>query len=386
MNKKENNIFKPRDFIYINNEKLDSFFSQLFGGLIQNIDTSTQKGKEVGLEGEINAEALAKFGLEGSSNLVQMLLSQVGNFDASLKGDLMGGIGRTTTESSNTHFTKTLKHFQYSLFENSLKELNYLIDLDKVDNLGSSGQLRQKMKPTDFIKFKPNKIKVSDYRNVKNFVKIIKKIIDLSTEAKSGEIMDKISDEDMLFSQDIGDQRFKMQAQALIASMISENSGEGFYKKGKMMEVIIRAIIEIFSGDLIPLEVLLTSYFSVGKNGNVTFESQLKDDYLLEKRTDLSFKYSHFEDANWTIIGQITSLKGTKSPNIKKSIEKLTTEIEKITDSPENLDINKFVKTFIKKLDTFTKEIGLQPQVGEYNVALTPIAIYREPEVNSNFN
>lgn len=38
------NIFKPRDFIYLNKEKLNSYFSQLFGGLIQNIDSLQQQG------------------------------------------------------------------------------------------------------------------------------------------------------------------------------------------------------------------------------------------------------------------------------------------------------------------------------------------------------
>jgi len=42
-------LFKPRDFIYMNTGKLDSYFSQLFGGLIKNVEASSHievKGKE----------------------------------------------------------------------------------------------------------------------------------------------------------------------------------------------------------------------------------------------------------------------------------------------------------------------------------------------------
>jgi len=376
LSEEEQDIFKPRDFIYLNKEKLDSFFSQLFGGLIQSIDTSTQEGKQFQISGEGRGEVLGRFGLKGSSNLVQMVLNQFGDLEASLQGELSGEVGRTTEETSNTRLSKTLKHFQYSLFENSISELNYLIDLDLVDGYSDAGQLRGNLKATDFVKFKPSEIKVSDYRNVRNFVEIVKEIIDLYAEVKSGELMDEADEGDIQNSINKVKDQFKKRAMANIFS----NAG-GFYKNAKIVEVIAEAVTEVFEGDLIPLEVLLTSHFSTGNNSSITFESQLKDDFLLEERSDLSFKYSHFEDANWTIIGQITSLSGRSASDIEQAAGKLKSEFENLS---EEVNINDFAKTFIEKLDNFTKDIGLQPQVGKRNVALTPIAIYREPKVNES--
>lgn len=58
---KENELFIPRDFIYINQDKLDSYFSQLYGGLIQSIDYSDVENEQKGTRGTINAEAAGKF-------------------------------------------------------------------------------------------------------------------------------------------------------------------------------------------------------------------------------------------------------------------------------------------------------------------------------------
>jgi len=352
LSEENKDTFKPRDFVYLNKEKLDSFFSQLFGGLIQSIDASTQDGKKLEIAGEGGAEVLGKFGLKGSSNIVQMILSQFGDLEASLQGDISGEVKKTTKETSNTRLNKTLKHFQYSLFEDSLKQLEYLIDLDSIPNQVTAGQLRGDLKATDFVKFKPSEIEVSDYRNVRNFVEIVKEIIDLYAEVKSGELMDEASDEGLQGSINKIRERLKKQA---LADMFS--NGGGFYKNAKIVDVIAKAVTEVFEGDLIPLEVLLTSRLSAGGNSNITFESQLKDGFLLEERSDLSFKYSHFEDANWTIIGQITSLSGRSSSDIEQAMEKLKNEFEKLADTQENseeVNINEFVKTFIEKLDNFT--------------------------------
>lgn len=383
------NIFKPRDFIYLNKEKLNSYFSQLFGSLIQNIDSLQQQGGENDFGMTINAEALARFGLgENSANLIGLLIKQFGEFDTSLKGNLSGKINKINSNSMQTQTTKTLEHFQYTLFEQSLEELNYLIDLNKIlhpnGNYIDAGQVRENLQPTDFIKYNASKIQISDYRNVSDFIKIIKRVIDLFVEAKSGEIRDKFLEEDII-SGNISEEIIKAKSLANIADMFFNNKDTGIYSKAKIMEVIIRAITEVFDGSIIPLEVLLTSEFSLNKFGTLTFESQLKNDFLLEKRSDLSFKYSYFEDANWTIIGQITSLKGARQNNIEDSINDIKKRFEKAFENPKNLDINVFVKTIVKEIDLLTKTIGLQPQVSNGSIALTPIAIYREPRMNKKF-
>jgi hypothetical protein len=82
----QDGIFKPRDFIYINKQKLDSYFSQLYGGLIENMDLNDLHGKEDTLTGKLSGEGLAKFGLgNGSSSIASFLMNHLGKLEASLK-------------------------------------------------------------------------------------------------------------------------------------------------------------------------------------------------------------------------------------------------------------------------------------------------------------
>lgn len=142
---------------------------------------------------------------------------------------------------------------------------------------------------------------------------------------------------------------------------------------------------EAFSGNLIPLDVLLTAHVSLRKRGEIIFESQLKDDFFLEQRTDITFKYGYFEDANWTIIGQITSLKSPINPKINDSIAELKGKIEREFADKENFNINLFVKTIVSEIDLLSKRLGLLPLLGQQHIGFTPIAIYREPQINEYF-
>lgn len=57
--------------------------------------------------------------------------------------------------------------------------------------------------------------------------------------------------------------------------------------------------------------------------------SQLPDQFLLEDRTELSFKYGFFEDTEWTIIGQITSNKSPASPIFNEVLQQTQNESRK---------------------------------------------------------
>lgn len=120
------------EILSINKQKLDSYFSQLYGGLIENMDLNDLQGKEDSLTGKLSGEGLAKFGLgNGSSSIASFLVSHLGKLEASLKGNVEGQVGKHTQETSSITTTRTLEHFQYTLFEESLTKLGYLIDLNK---------------------------------------------------------------------------------------------------------------------------------------------------------------------------------------------------------------------------------------------------------------
>ena len=388
---KEDSIFKPRDFIYINNQKLDSYFSQLFGGLVQNIDYSEARGEENSRKGSISAEAFAKFGLgKNTAKLADFLFSQIGNFEASIKGSFLGEITNKKIESSSRASKGTLEHFKYTLFEESLKDLGYLIDLDNFIFKNSevdAGTIRGSLRSSDFIKFKATSVEMSDYRNASSFIKMVKRIVDLSAEVLSGEVLDAYKEQaTSLISAENQDLLIRANSYALLASKFS-GSGEPSLSKGKIIEVIVEAVDEAFSGNLIPLDVLLTAHIALKKGrGELIFESQLKDDFFLEQRTDITFKYGYFEDANWTIVGQITSLKAPKNPTVKESFEELKEKITREFEKKDNLDVNHLVKTTVSEIDLLSKKLGLLPLMGQRHIAFTPIAIYREPQINNYFS
>lgn len=284
---REEIIFKPRDFIYINDQKLDSYFSQLFGGLIQNIDVSEAHDKEGTRKGVISAEAFAKFGLgKNTAKLADFIFSQIGNFEASIKGNFQGEISNKKSESSSLSSKKTLEHFKYALFEQSLKDLGYLIDLDTFISKNSkvdAGTIRASLKSSDFIKFNATSIEMSDYRNASSFINLVKRIVDLSAEVLSGEVLDSYAGQaaDSLMAAE-KQEVIRAKSYALLSSKFS-GSGETSISKGKIIDVIVKAVDEAFSGNLIPLDVLLTAHVSLRKRGEMVFESQLKYDFSLNK-------------------------------------------------------------------------------------------------------
>jgi hypothetical protein len=209
--------------------------------------------------------------------------------------------------------------------------------------------------------------------------------VDLSAEAISGNILDFYANQatDRLMAP--ADQELiKTKSYAILSSKFPGN-GDPSFGKGKIIEVVIKALDEAFSGDLIPLDVLLAAHLSLNKRGELIFESQLKDEYFLEQRTDIAFKYGYFEDANWTIVGQITSLKPPINPILSESLKELKTELDKVFADKENLDVNLFAKSMVREIDLFSKRLGLLPLVGQRHIAFTPIAIYREPQINKYF-
>jgi hypothetical protein len=342
-------LFRPRDFIYINKIKLNSYFSQLFGGLVENMgfDESQENVNKYLLK--LSGEGLAKFGLgNSSSSLINFICNRIGNFEASLKANIHGQTDRQNKESSTITSTRTLEHFQYALFEQSLTKLDYLIDLDNfIENnrKTDAGTIRGKLSATDFIKFKATNIIMSDYRNASELVHLIKRIIDFIAEVKLGEHLDNYPDQ----IKEIGTQLLKIKSFAMVANLFSADESNNLsLAQGKMVEVIVNAIDEAFRGSLLPLDVLLISSISLDNRGILTFESLLKDEFFLEERTDISFKYGYFEDANWTIIGQVTSLNAPGAQNVVETLESLTEDIEVHVKDPNNID--REVNTFSDSL------------------------------------
>lgn len=407
----DNNIFKPRDFIYINQEKLNSYFSQLFGGLIRDINISETDEQQTTKNIKINAEIIGKFGLgQGSERLLDFILGYLGKVEGSLKGNI--GVDKVKGNKSigQTTSSKTLEHFQYSLLEESLKGTNYLIDLDDVikQKKYSAEEIKKKLKVSHFVKYTTSNIVITDYRNALNFVHIISKIIDHSANYIKGDYIDLI--ENYRYYQAKKSKRNKKVNTKPEEFDIDENiknyidfikdKGEDYLKKlslakilkkfvqceetignGEKFEAILDVINDILSGQLIPLDILIKSTLNID-DSNLYFESQLKEKYLLEDRTDLSFKYGYFENIKWTIIGQITSTNNPSKFRLEETIQLFADNITKLFNDPNEIEFDSAVKGLINEIDILTKKIGLLPTVSENNISLTPIAIYIEPNKN----
>jgi len=373
-------LFKPRDFIYMNTGKLDSYFSQLFGGLIKNVETSSHSEVKGEKKTTLAADAVAEFGLgKGSAKLLEFLLSQIGNVDVSGKAGFNIDWYNVNMDRHASHTHKTLEHFQYTLFEESMSDLGYLIDLNNFISVNQNldaGKIKEELNHSDFVKYTASEVSISDYRNASEFIKLIKQIIDLSIEYNMVDLIDEVGKETDNVS-------IKRDATAKIARLfIEDQSITGLSEK---FNAIVDAIHEFFNGNMIPHDILLTSKIQLGKNGDLTFESQIQDNFLLEDRTELSYKYGFFEDTEWTIIGQITSINNSIPPNFNEVLERTQDRIAQIFSQHDTLNINATVKEIIKEIDQLSKEVGLLPLVGESNIAITPIAIYREPKKNSFF-
>lgn len=376
-------LFKPRDFIYINQSKLDSYFSQLYGGLIQNIDVSDVEETQKDRKNHIEAEAAGKFGLgKGSVKLLDFLMSQLGNVDLSGKLKISRDSTKLKKDTSTFTSNKTLEHFQYALFEESMKNLGYLINLNEFHKKNpriQAGQIRENLNSSDFVMFKASQVSVSDYRNAAEFIRLFKRIMELMAKYKLGELIDQNEIIDDPLSEE---ELEKLSVSSLVGLF---NDGQFSLGSGEKFNAIVNGIDEFFNGQMIPHDILLKSEFNVGNLGKVTFESQLKDSYLLEERTDLSYKYGFYDDADWMIVGQITSTRSVEQFNFQKVFEESAKKITEVFSRANTLNVNSAVKDVVKEIDQLTKKLGLLPLVDEQNISLTPIAIFREPNGNSFF-
>src|SRR5690625_1885988 len=114
-------VMVPRDFIYIDQQKLDSFFSQLFGGLIQSVDMEEAAGQARNFGAALTGGAMGNFGLgKGASKLAGFIFGHLGSMEASLSTEGNVDIERSRQRSTSTTFRRTLKHFQFALVEQSL--------------------------------------------------------------------------------------------------------------------------------------------------------------------------------------------------------------------------------------------------------------------------
>lgn len=82
---------------------------------------------------------------------------------------------------------------------------------------------------------------------------------------------------------------------------------------------------------------------------------------MLEDRTELAYKYSLSEDAEWTIIGQVTSTKSTMNPNSNERKEDTDKKVPENLKGPKSRSINFTVKEVIKDIDELSKKVGLLP-------------------------
>lgn len=376
-------IFKPRDFVYLDDDKLDSYFSQLYGGLITGMSDMEQeeKYKESSGNGTIGLKGGVKTGKSSTKifNVINKFIGAEVNIDT----ELTGNINRKKSNNiiNNKTTTQVLSHFKYAMFEESIKESKYLIDLDSfIENKKeiSSGIIRENLSSTDFIKFTASNIELRDYRNASEFVNLLKKIFEMAVDVKSGTIMDKglegINDKE----------KIRELSQMVLINKLFNNEKIS-HKSVKIFEVIVNVIDEVFKGDIVPLDIMLISQKKVKENGgSLKFESILKEKYLLENRLNLSFKYGTYEDANWTIIGQLTTTKYPEQVDFEKIITEYSNKFSKLSEEFK-IDINEFVKTAIKEVDIFSKKVGLMPQLSSRHLGFTPIAIFRQPKVNDYF-
>ncbi|WP_285766759.1 hypothetical protein [Peribacillus sp. SI8-4] len=399
-----NNMFKPRDFIYINQEKLNSYFSQLFGGLIRDIQTSETEEEQIVTAKKINAEVAGKFGLgQGSEKLLDFILGYLGKVEGSLKGNIGGEKTKTNKNIGLASSNRTLEHFQYSLLEESLRGTDFLIDLDEIvaENKYTANEIKEKLEVSHFIKFTAASLEITDYRNAINFANMIGRVIEHSARYIQGNYTNLIEsyeysktnenqDDSDSFSEDtkryielIKDKGDEYLRKLSLASILNQFSPSDITAgNGEKFSAIVDVVNDVLSGEMIPLDILLKADLMTLNDSTLSFESQLKEKYLLEERTDLSFKYGYFEDTRWTIIGQITSLQSPSKYKLEETFKEFGDNITDLLSKSNDIELSSAVKGIIKEIDTLTKKTGLLPTVGENNIAITPIAIYIEPIKN----
>ncbi|SFM15744.1 DUF6414 family protein [Halanaerobium salsuginis] len=354
-----------RDFIYLDQKRVLSFGSQLLGGLADTITTisenSKDKIKDLDLKGNINAEA--KLG-ENSLALIESLISIIGKANLGVSGEINPHFTSKTFNKEEKQESKLLDHFQFTLLRNALLEQKILKNLDdKKAHEWNNGKAAKDIEFGDFIEL-TSRVKFFDVSHLKSIASGLEKFIEMTDQITTAKKIHKMIQEGTSAEEAME----YINKNAMQMGYHSRMNTFGNDLNPLELNAMIDLMKDISEGGYASVPIHIIARPLSASDNDTNFVAPIKEEYLIDSKEEILFKYGHEPNQNWKILGQIC-----KKPK-KKHTNKMNIK------SPNFSEANK-LNDFIKEItNTFTEigsQIGIQSFVEYPNISINLIAIYR---------
>lgn len=354
-----NNI---RDFIYYDKSKVISIGSQLLEGMaetVQTKDTKKQENKNLtdykgGLEGKIGINT-------DSISILLDFINKLANAEASVSADINKSIEKNLYSENNKLENKVMDHYQFTLLRKSLIEQKLLKNLDEMkSHEWESRKVIKKIKPGDFFEL-TCRSRIYDVMHLESMARSIEAIMNLlqqimiSEEVKKdpeklNEFMDRVNNEPMMYGYQIMDK------------MLEGSVGPLEFN------AILELIKDISDGGLAFVPTQLISRPKLGPKNGLKFIAPLRNQYLIDTKEELIFKYGYEPEQDWKILGQICE--------IPKEIKNNETKFGELNIQKDS-KIDDMIQSITDMFMGISSTMGMNSVVKYPNISINLIAVYR---------
>lgn len=263
------------------------------------------------------------------------------SLDGGLLGIIRGVVGGNYLLENQETTTKTLHDDIYNKVEQVLINTDCLVQIPEdypVDTDGSS--VRDALSDNWFVLIN-GKVNINDYNRMRN---LIANFNDLATYIARSSVSAVAAEVP------------KKQKEQLIKNAIKEYVQDDDTIKG------LTSFFDIFYKDRIVVKILPYEH-----NTEIRFTGNINSDYLREDIASIIYKYGTAPVANWQIFAQIASIPPADRSNISPAIHENTIEAGLHT-----------VFNAFREIEVLAQSV-VYPEI-----AITPIAIYREVVLQNN--
>lgn len=323
-----------RDFIYIDIDRLYSFYSQVFEGVADQI--------------------------------VQSYLNSSKTTDFQKASPLKGkAIEAQIAEASYRTESKILYDHMYNQLEERIS--NAILSFKEVNEHNFQAKLRD----YSLIKVQ-GKAEIEDYKRMSHFMEKFNLLAEAIAYAI---ISSSTSDQATELKKIIKKEKDKNKKFKLKENLKKLTDAKSFAKEmGLSQDEKLLSNLKLFSDMFNPdgYEITLTP----NTKENIVYRAIIDKQWLRIKPEFLRALYGGYVDFEWTMVGQITYLPGTEIPNPIESNEDDSTEIK--------ADEQPFMRDAFRNM--FVTSLGLEKMFLEskerIEVIICPLAIYREISIS----
>ena len=351
-----------RDFIYYDKSKVLSIGSQLLEGIAETIQIEDKESQEKKNSTDIKTAAMAHAGLNtDSSFFLTNLVGKLGSVDANLSGDIAKTIEKNLLSENNKFENKVMEHYQFTLLRKALIEQDMLKDLDKIkSHEWDNRKAVEKIKPGDFFEL-TCRSRIYDIKHLEGMAIGIEAIFNLLQQ--------------MAIAEDIKSEPSKLSEVLETINNSPTDYGYALMNKtlgGSISPVEFNAIIELMKNisntGLSSVPTQLISRPKSGPKNGLKFVSPLRNQYLIDTREELIFKYGYEPEQDWKMLGQICEI-----PKEKKNEEIGFENIDFGKDSK----LDDVFQNITDVLMGVSSSIGMSSVVKYPNISVNLIAVYR---------